>query len=137
MLETRHLLQAHTILEKAYSPLLPNSCYHLRMTRPLRLEFEGALYHVTSRGDRREPIFENDENYFRVSQVHRVSYLRNAANLPFLLCLYSYLETFSRASSRLGGTAPVPRDQYSSHATYTSVVSLTPRSAGSQTLWQK
>lgn len=30
------------------------------MTRPLRLEFEGALYHVTSRGDRREPIFEDD-----------------------------------------------------------------------------
>ena len=32
------------------------------MTRPLRLEFEGALYHVTSRGDRREPIFEDDED---------------------------------------------------------------------------
>jgi len=32
------------------------------MSRPLRLEFEGALYHVTSRGDRREPIFEDDED---------------------------------------------------------------------------
>lgn len=30
------------------------------MSRPLRLEFENALYHVTSRGDRREPIFEDD-----------------------------------------------------------------------------
>jgi len=30
------------------------------MTRPLRLEFEGALYHITSRGDRREAIFESD-----------------------------------------------------------------------------
>jgi len=30
------------------------------MSRPLRLEFEGALYHVTARGDRREPIFEDD-----------------------------------------------------------------------------
>lgn len=27
------------------------------MTRPLRLEFAGALYHVTSRGDHRSPIF--------------------------------------------------------------------------------
>ena len=27
------------------------------MFRPLRLEFANALYHVTSRGDRREPIF--------------------------------------------------------------------------------
>ena len=32
------------------------------MTRPLRLEFEGALYHVTSRGDRRENIYETDED---------------------------------------------------------------------------
>lgn len=30
------------------------------MSRPLRIEFPGAVYHVTSRGDRREPIFEDD-----------------------------------------------------------------------------
>lgn len=29
------------------------------MARPLRIEFNGALYHVTSRGDRREPIYED------------------------------------------------------------------------------
>jgi N12 class adenine-specific DNA methylase len=27
------------------------------MARPLRLEFAGALYHVTARGDGREDIF--------------------------------------------------------------------------------
>ena len=32
------------------------------MARPLRIEFSGALYHVTSRGDRRESIFEDDED---------------------------------------------------------------------------
>ncbi len=32
------------------------------MARPLRLEFPNALYHVTSRGDRREDIYENDED---------------------------------------------------------------------------
>lgn len=32
------------------------------MARPLRLEFPGALYHVTSRGDRREDIFLNDDD---------------------------------------------------------------------------
>lgn len=37
------------------------------MTRPLRLEFAGALYHVTARGDRREEIYLDDED--------RVSYL--------------------------------------------------------------
>jgi putative transposase len=30
------------------------------MARPIRIEFEGALYHVTSRGDRREAIYEDD-----------------------------------------------------------------------------
>jgi putative transposase len=30
------------------------------MSRPLRLEFNGALYHVTSRGDRREDIYLDD-----------------------------------------------------------------------------
>jgi len=32
------------------------------MARPLRLEFAGALYHLTARGDRREPIFLDDED---------------------------------------------------------------------------
>ncbi len=32
------------------------------MSRPLRLEFAGALYHITSRGNRREDIFEDDED---------------------------------------------------------------------------
>jgi putative transposase len=32
------------------------------MVRPLRIEFPGAVYHVTSRGDRREDIFEDDED---------------------------------------------------------------------------
>jgi len=36
---------------------------HFRsMTRPLRLEFPNALYHVTSRGDRREDIYEDDDD---------------------------------------------------------------------------
>ena len=30
------------------------------MARPIRIEFAGALYHVTTRGDRREAIFEDD-----------------------------------------------------------------------------
>ena len=30
------------------------------MARPLRIEYEGALYHVTSRGNDRGPIFFTD-----------------------------------------------------------------------------
>ena len=32
------------------------------MARPLRLELNGALYHVTSRGDGREDIFLTDQD---------------------------------------------------------------------------
>ncbi|MDX2218808.1 MAG: transposase [Burkholderiales bacterium] len=32
------------------------------MSRPLRLELSGGLYHVTSRGDRREDIFVDDDD---------------------------------------------------------------------------
>jgi len=32
------------------------------MARPLRLEFAGALYHVTSRGDRQEKIYLGDDD---------------------------------------------------------------------------
>lgn len=35
------------------------------MARPLRLEFAGALYHVTSRGDRQEAIYETDADRAR------------------------------------------------------------------------
>jgi len=36
-------------------------CFRLAcMARPLRIEFEGALYHVTSRGDERRSIFLDD-----------------------------------------------------------------------------
>lgn len=32
------------------------------MARPLRIEFPGALYHVTSRGDRKESIYAGDQD---------------------------------------------------------------------------
>ena len=33
------------------------------MSRPLRLEFSGALYHVTSRGNEKKPIFVDDVDF--------------------------------------------------------------------------
>ena len=40
-----------------------------RMTRPLRLEFAGALYHVTSRGDRRGAIYRDDTDRLAWQEV--------------------------------------------------------------------
>ena len=51
------------------------------MTRPLRLESPGNLYHVTVRGDRKERIFESDADRVSLLQLineaadlHPVSY---------------------------------------------------------------
>ena len=35
------------------------------MARKLRVEYPGAVYHVINRGDRREPIFGDDEDRLR------------------------------------------------------------------------
>ena len=42
------------------------------MVRPLRIEYPGAVYHVTSRGDRREPIAKDD--------IDRVAFLSIAGH---------------------------------------------------------
>ena len=39
------------------------------MARPLRIEFPGAVYHVTARGDRREPIFFDDDDRHALLEV--------------------------------------------------------------------
>ena len=43
------------------------------MPRKLRVEYEGAIYHVMNRGDRREPIFLDDKD--------RVSFLETLAQV--------------------------------------------------------
>jgi putative transposase len=43
------------------------------MARPLRLEYEGAVYHVTSRGNERQKIFFDERDYFKFKE-----YLANA-----------------------------------------------------------
>jgi REP-associated tyrosine transposase len=39
------------------------------MTRPIRIEYPGALYHITSRGNAGEPIFLEDEDRKRFLTV--------------------------------------------------------------------
>src|SRR3990167_1620939 len=44
------------------------------MARPLRIEYNGAVYHLTSRGNERKPIFKDDadRNVF-LSTLHKVN----------------------------------------------------------------
>lgn len=39
------------------------------MARPLFIEFAGVLYHIKTRGDRREPIYEDDEDRYLFLQT--------------------------------------------------------------------
>jgi putative transposase len=39
------------------------------MARPLRLEFEGAVYHLTSRGNAREKVFVDDRDRARFLKI--------------------------------------------------------------------
>jgi len=39
------------------------------MARPLRIEFSGAVYHVTARGNHREPIYEDDSDRERFLEI--------------------------------------------------------------------
>jgi len=41
------------------------------MARPLRIEFEGALYHVIARGNARSDIFFDDEKTNRTGIVKK------------------------------------------------------------------
>ena len=36
-----------------------------RMTRPIRIEFENASYHVTARGNERREIYRDDQDRIR------------------------------------------------------------------------
>ncbi len=56
------------------------------MTRPLRLEFPGALYHVTSRGDRRMSIYIDDYDRERWLQILQLVCRR------FNFCVYAYCQ---------------------------------------------
>lgn len=58
------------------------------MSRPLRIEFPGALYHVTSRGDRREDIFVDDMDRGRLLAVVAQGLVRFDAQM-LAYCLMS------------------------------------------------
>ena len=52
------------------------------MSRPLRIEFPGAIYHVTARGDRREPIYRDDAD--RTAQLHVIAQAMERFNAQVL-----------------------------------------------------
>lgn len=48
------------------------------MTRPLRIEYAGAVYHVTSRGNERKPVFKSDQD--RVNFLNTLQHVKKRYN---------------------------------------------------------
>ncbi len=59
------------------------------MARPLRIEFPGATYHVTARGNRRESIFESDKDRATLLHILGDAMLRFDARL-LAFCLMAH-----------------------------------------------
>lgn len=55
------------------------------MARPLRIEFPGAVYHVTARGNERKPIYRDDRDRTRFLDRLAVGVRR------FELVVYAYV----------------------------------------------
>jgi REP element-mobilizing transposase RayT len=81
------------------------------MSRPLRIEFEGALYHITSRGNARQSIFLDDEDryaFFDIlsKTIERTSWICHAFCLMtnhYHLILETPLANLSNGMRELNG----------------------------------
>jgi len=51
------------------------------MTRPIRIEYAGALYHVTSRGDRQEDIYIDDVDRSRTKRCQVLPFASDPFNV--------------------------------------------------------
>jgi putative transposase len=76
------------------------------MARPLRIEYEGGVYHVTSRGNERRKIFFCKSDYEKFK-----SYLRRAQDkYDYLLHYYMLMTNYYHLLLRIEGiwTTPMP-----------------------------
>jgi hypothetical protein len=62
------------------------SPYTQPMIRPLRIEFPGAVHHVTSQRDRREPIYRDDADRALQLEVLAQAVDGRVRPDPFALC---------------------------------------------------
>jgi REP element-mobilizing transposase RayT len=48
------------------------------MARPLRIEYAGAVYHITSRGNERKPVFKSDQD--RINFLNTLQHVNKRYN---------------------------------------------------------
>ena len=76
------------------------------MSRPLRIKFPNAIYHVTSRGDRRESIYRDDVD--RKAQLETIAHAMDRFDAQVLaycqMGIHYHLVLHTYALIRLAGT---------------------------------
>ena len=85
------------------------------MARPLRLEFEDALYHITARGNRREHIFASDADRMRFLEIMGCSLGRFDVEVHAYVLLPNHFHLLARTRR-----ANLSRLMHSMMVTYTS-----------------
>ena len=70
------------------------------MARPLRIEFEGALYHITARGNRRERIFASDADRARFLEIIARSLRRFGVEVHAYVLLPNHFHFLVRKESQ-------------------------------------
>jgi hypothetical protein len=61
------------------------------MTRPLRIEYAGAVYHITSRGNEKKPVFKDDQDRINFQNtLHHVNMGLWGRNVPSVFPLDKY-----------------------------------------------
>ena len=94
------------------------------MTRPPRLEFSGAVYHVTCRGNERRPVFRDDSD--REEYLDRIRRYRE----KFKFCLLAYCLMTNHVHLVLqSGPVPLSRVMGAPHSTYAQWFNRLPRKA--------
>lgn len=90
--------------------------YRRKMTRPLRLQFPGALYHVTARGNRRSLIFLDDDDRIAWLEVIALSCKRHHC-VVHCFCLMSnhYHLMIETAEANLGQAMRLLNGAYSQY----------------------
>lgn len=69
------------------------------MARPLRIHFPGAVYHVTARGNAKECIFTDDEDYLHFLELLPVALDRFGVSCHGYSVLYNHYHLFLRVSA--------------------------------------
>ena len=60
------------------------------MTRPARIEYKGAFYHVTNRGNGREDIFIDDNDQYKFYAILRNIEDRYGINIYVFVLMSNY-----------------------------------------------